>query len=773
MTNNETGITEKLEHYLKYYFGYDAFRPGQRQIMEMALAQQDVLVIMPTGGGKSLCFQLPALLQPGLMIVVSPLIALMQDQVESLQNNGIGATFLNSTLTGQEVYQRHQQILQGKIKLLYVAPERLLSEYFLPFLDEVKQQVGISAIAIDEAHCVSEWGHDFRPEYRQLITLRQRYPDLPMMALTATATERVREDITQQLNLRSPYIHIASFNRPNLYYEVRPKTKHTFGEILQIIRENSGSGIIYCQSRKRVEEVAYKLQQNKIDALPYHAGMADADRTNNQTKFIRDDVNVMVATIAFGLGINKPDVRYVIHYDLPKNLEGYYQESGRAGRDGEISRCTLFFSYGDKSTIEYIIDQKNSEQEKRIAQQQLRQMISYAEAVDCRRTVQLSYFGEIFPGDCGQCDNCCDQKPLEDWTIEAMKFLSCVARTKERFGMNHIIDVLRGSKSEKILSRQHDQLSTYGIGKDKTADQWKMLGRSLINQGLLNETTDGYAILKLNEYSWQVMKKERSVKIAIAPSKTISKEQTALPEQTAELFQILRLLRKKLADQQSIPPYHVFSDQSLREMATKRPQTTDKLLDIYGVGSRKAEKYGDDFLGAIKTYCQTHNLPTVIEKTTPIVAPVVENMLSHTQYQTWELFKQGYSIEEIAEQRHLKATTIISHITELIELNHVANIDQIVLPKHQKIIIEAIEQVGDGALRPIYEVLKERYSFDEIRLVRAVWRQEQSAMGEEKSVSKPNKISQVSRNIQGVEKYSEQVKYSKNVHIIDDDEIYF
>src|SRR4028118_1505521 len=387
---------DSLEEALKHFFGYDTFRLGQRQIVEEALAQRDLLIIMPTGGGKSLCFQLPALLKPGLTVVVSPLIALMQDQVAALQDNGIGATFLNSTLSSQETRSRETAILEGKIKLLYVAPERLLGERFLPFLDIVASKLGISAFAIDEAHCVSEWGHDFRPEYRQMQRVRDRYPDIPIMGLTATATERVRQDIIQQLTLRNPDIHVASFNRPNLYYEVRHKTKHSFAEVLQIIQKKGGSGIIYCLSRKKVDEVAYKLQQSGIQALPYHAGMNDVDRATNQTRFIRDDVQVMVATIAFGMGINKPDVRFVIHYDLPKNLEGYYQETGRAGRDGLPSECLLLFSASDVVKQTAFIDEKPSAEEQEVARAQLQQMVHYAESAACRRASLLSYFGETF-----------------------------------------------------------------------------------------------------------------------------------------------------------------------------------------------------------------------------------------------------------------------------------------------------------------------------------------------------------------------------------------
>lgn len=347
-----------LELALKHYFGYDSFRLGQRQVVEQALQNQDLLIVMPTGGGKSLCFQLPALLKTGLTVVVSPLIALMQDQVTALRDNGIAATFLNSSLNAYQVRSREQAILNRQVKLLYIAPERLLSARFLPFLDLIQHQIGIAAFAIDEAHCVSEWGHDFRPEYRQLKQLRQRYPGVPTLALTATATERVRQDIIQQLGLRQPSIHIASFNRQNLFYEVLPKQKQSYSQLLQLIRQTQGSAIVYCLSRRKVDEITLKLKNDGIAALPYHAGLNDRDRTSHQTQFIRDDAQVMVATIAFGMGINKPDVRLVVHYDLPRNLESYYQESGRAGRDGEAARCTLFFNYGDLKTIEYLIAQK-------------------------------------------------------------------------------------------------------------------------------------------------------------------------------------------------------------------------------------------------------------------------------------------------------------------------------------------------------------------------------------------------------------------------------
>jgi ATP-dependent DNA helicase RecQ len=712
-----------LEQALKHFFGYDSFRPGQREIVEAALQKRDMMIVMPTGGGKSLCFQLPALLKPGLTVVVSPLIALMQDQVEALQDNGIGATFLNSTLSSQETRSRETAILEGKIKLLYVAPERLLGERFLPFLDIVANKLGISAFAIDEAHCVSEWGHDFRPEYRQMQRVRDRYPDIPIMGLTATATERVRQDIIQQLTLRNPYIHVASFNRPNLYYEVRHKTKHSFAEVLQIIQKKGGSGIIYCLSRKKVDEVASKLQQSGIQALPYHAGMNDVDRATNQTRFIRDDVQVMVATIAFGMGINKPDVRFVIHYDLPKNLEGYYQESGRAGRDNEPAHCSLFFGYGDVKTIEYIIEQKPDPQEQRIAKQQLRRVINYADSSDCRRTIQLSYFGDSFPGNCGNCDNCCNQKPVEDWTLEAMKFLSCVARCQEKFGMNHIIDVLRGSKSQKVLQYQHHQLSTYGIGKDRSADQWKKLSRSLLHQGFLEETTDGFPILKLNEKSWEIMKRQRTVEIAIEPQREVQEKVRYLAVEVEGLFAILRTLRKQIADEQFVPPYVVFADKSLRDMAEKRPQNLREFEEVYGVGSNKRDKYGKVFLEAIRTFCQEQDLPTNAGYSDAANHPNLANVASYSQMQTWELYRQGLTVQGIANSRGMSPNTISGHLVELMEMGWELDINLLVDSERQQAIVNAIEVIGDERLRAIYEFLQEVYTFEEIKLVRAWWRQ--------------------------------------------------
>ncbi|PSB34872.1 DNA helicase RecQ [Chlorogloea sp. CCALA 695] len=709
---------QSLESALKKYFGYTSFRLGQQQIIEQALNNQDLLVVMPTGGGKSLCFQLPALLRKGLTVVVSPLIALMQDQVQSLKNNGIEATFLNSTLTSYQVKSREEAILSGKVKLLYVAPERLLSDRFLPFIDLVQHQIGIASFAIDEAHCVSEWGHDFRPDYRQLRSLRQRYPTVPTIALTATATDRVRTDIIQQLNLTKPIIHVASFNRPNLYYDVQPKQKQAYNQLKQLVTKTEGAGIIYCLSRRKVDDITMKLQQDGISALPYHAGLSDGERESNQTRFIRDDARLMVATVAFGMGINKSDVKFVIHYDLPRNIESYYQESGRAGRDGGAARCTIFFGYGDVKTVEYLIEQKTDVQEQRIAKQQLRQIIDYAQGTVCRRTIQLGYFGESFGGNCGNCDNCCNPKPEEDWTVEAMKFLSCVARCQERFGMSHIIDVLRGSKGQKVLQYNHDKLTTYGIGKDRTADDWRLLGRSLLHQGLLGQTNDGYSVLRLNALSWEVMRRKKTVLIAIttAPNPVVDNKETPKAADIEMLYQKLRSLRKKLADEQGVAPYIVFADSSLKTMAQLQPQTLEEFSKISGVGSSKLAQYGQYFVAEIASYTQ--------QSVKVEVRSAIASFPSDSQLLTLKLHRQGLDTAEIATERSLSTSTIASHLAELIEMNQPVDLDQLVIPVRQQFIIKAIKTVGADSLKSIYEHLGESYTYDEIKLVRALWRRQ-------------------------------------------------
>jgi ATP-dependent DNA helicase RecQ len=620
----------ELKAELKRIFGFDEFRAGQEAVVRDALAGRDVLALMPTGGGKSLCFQLPALLRPGVTLVVSPLIALMQDQVRLLRDNDIPASYINSSLEPLEMSRRTAALLRGDYKLFYLAPERLLLPEFLEGpLRAVSQGPGISAFVIDEAHCVSEWGHDFRREYRQLSALRRRHPQIPMLAFTATATLRVRTDIVAQLALRDPALHVSSFNRPNLFYQVRAKTKQTYAELLAQAR-GGGAGIVYCLSRRRVDELALQLQNDGIQARPYHAGL-DADvRRGNQEAFIRDDVQAIVATIAFGMGINKPDVRWVAHYDLPKTLEGYYQESGRAGRDGDPARCTLYFGASDIRTADFLIQQKIDpdtgaalEEEQRIARQQLRQVLDYAESTECRRAVQLRYLGENFAAPCGACDNCCEPRTLQDWTTEARQFMSCIARLaqrRQRFGAAQIIDILRGARSERVLSRGHDTLSVYGIGKQRSVDEWRSVARALLHQGLIDETQDGYPVLSLNAQSGPVLRQELVVRIAAPPKRsrtragsgaaadsaagagTGTRAAAAASPQGSALFEHLRALRKRLADEHGLPPYVVFHDATLREMAERRPLTLSEFAELPGVGQAKLARYGDQFIAVVREH---------------------------------------------------------------------------------------------------------------------------------------------------------------------------
>jgi ATP-dependent DNA helicase RecQ len=595
---------------LKQVFGFSEFRPLQAEIIRDALAGRDVLALLPTGGGKSLCFQLPALVRPGLTVVVSPLISLMKDQVDSLQAGGVAATFLNSSLTAADARARLRGLHNGEYRLLYVAPERLMLAGFLSDL----QRWNVKLLAIDEAHCISEWGHDFRPEYRRLAELRDQFPETPMMALTATATERVRNDIVKQLRLRAPSCYVASFNRPNLTYRVLGKNK-PFNQLLEFVKARpADSGIVYCQSRRSVESVAQRLNENGVPAGPYHAGLEAKERTTNQELFLRDEVRVVCATIAFGMGINKPNVRFVVHYDLPKNIEGYYQETGRAGRDGLPSECLLLFSPGDAVKYSQFIDEKISARERQIARDQLQQMVHYAETGVCRRSVLLSYFGETFAEpNCGGCDNCLTPRETYDGTLDAQKFLSCVYRVREKsgfdFGMNQIVEVLTGAETENVSKWDHHTVSTYGIGKDRERAEWKMIGRELIRLGYLRQLVEKFNVLALTDKGQAVLRQRQSLQL----TKPIAKPKPPSPAKVGRrrageivcdeaLFERLRRLRKKLADQRAVPPYIVFSDVALRQMAHYYPVNRSQFSRINGVGERKLEEFGTDFMAEIEEY---------------------------------------------------------------------------------------------------------------------------------------------------------------------------
>jgi ATP-dependent DNA helicase RecQ len=597
---------------LKSTFGYATFRPLQREICEASLAGRDVFALLPTGGGKSLCFQLPALVRPGLTVVVSPLIALMKDQVDQLQASGVAATFLNSTLDADEARARLRGLHRGEFKLLYAAPERLMLEGW----DDNLRKWNVSCLAIDEAHCVSEWGHDFRPEYRQLAKLRTALPGVPVMALTATATERVRDDIVVHLKLRAPEIFVASFNRPNLTYRVVPKDE-PLKQVIDFVRKREHeSGIIYCASRATAERVAESLAGRGFSARPYHAGLDAAERARNQEAFLRDDVRIVCATIAFGMGINKPNVRWIIHHDLPKNIEGYYQETGRAGRDGLPGDCLLLFSAGDIAKQTHFLDEITDERERGIARTQLRQIVHYAESATCRRAELLEYFGEKFPLDnCGACDNCAEPRETYDGTIVAQKFLSCIYRIAQnsRFGvgLNHIVEVLTGADTDKIRRWGHDRLTTYGIGRDLTRPAWAAIGRELMRLGYVAVAAGEFATLELTAEGMDVLRTRTPV--TLTKPMELPKAKRAAVRREGEiacdelLFERLRTLRKKLADERRVPAYIVFGDTTLRAMARHYPESVEQMEGIPGMGEKKRAEFGAVFAAEIAHHLQTNS----------------------------------------------------------------------------------------------------------------------------------------------------------------------
>ncbi len=584
-------------------FGYRSFRPFQQQIVEGLIAGKSAFVLMPTGGGKSICYQLPALHRFGTAIVVSPLISLMKDQVDALRVNGVRAAFYNSSLRSAEARQVLAQFHDGQLDLLYVAPERLMSEGFLKRL----RQLPVALFAIDEAHCVSQWGHDFRPEYVHLGSLRKLFPAVPLIALTATADVQTREEILQRLELNDAASFIAGFDRPNIRYTVVEKSKPARQLMDFLGRQKDQAGIVYALSRKRVEEVAKKLQQAGLSAAAYHAGLGDLERQRVQEAFLRDDLQVVVATVAFGMGIDKSNVRFVVHYDLPKNIESYYQETGRAGRDGLPAEALLLFGYGDIAISRGLIEQGRNEKQKRIDLHKLKSMVAFAEAQLCRRRVLLGYFGEQLAADCGNCDICLDPPELYDATEDARKALSCVFRVGQRFGAGHVIDVLRGAQTQRIRQLGHDRLSTYGIGRDQGQEVWGSLLRQLIHLGYLEQDVGNYSILKLTAAARPLLRGEEVVRLArprvrVAAAKKPMRKGAAEFHPDPQLFEALRALRKRLAERDHVPPFVVFSDATLAEMASVRPTDEAALLEINGVGGRKLERYGADFLDTIRAH---------------------------------------------------------------------------------------------------------------------------------------------------------------------------
>jgi len=702
---------------LKNQFGYAAFRLHQEAIIRSVLAKKDTFVLMPTGAGKSLCYQVPALMLDGVTIVVSPLIALMKDQVDALRANGIAAAFINSTQSSGEQEEILQQVRLKRIKLLYLAPEKLLRNE-MAFLNTLRD-LGVSLVAVDEAHCISHWGHDFRPEYRMLSTLKTTFPEVPVIALTATADKVTQGDIIEKLGLRDPEVFISSFNRANIQYRVEPKKSDTFLRLLNVIERHKGeSGIIYCLSRKSTEGLVADLELHGIRALPYHAGMDRDQRSRNQEMFLRDEVPVIVATIAFGMGIDKSNVRFVVHMDLPKNIESYYQETGRAGRDGIESEAVLFYSPGDVIKLKKFALVENNPEQTEIMLKKLDEMGKYGQLRTCRRKYLLNYFDEAAEDYCGNCDICLQKGEVFDATEISRKVLATVLLVGESFGMHYIIDLLRGSGSSKIHAR-HLGLDTFGTGKDISKEAWERLVRELIDTGYLSRGDGEYPVLKLTPNAQAVL--SGTAKILFSKRRESSEawatiQGTKLPCESP-LFDELKAVRRKLADDDNIAPYIVLSDATLLEMATYLPQSREQLARVSGFGDVKLERYGSEFLKVIVTYCTKHRLTSRIgmksTKKSQTYRPARE---THTLQQTFTLFRQGHSITEIARIRNILPATVESHLAFYVESGKI-EVQELVDPERIELIRKTIDQVGGTMLTPLRKVLGEDFSYEEIRYV--------------------------------------------------------
>ncbi|HJP63741.1 MAG TPA: DNA helicase RecQ [Mucilaginibacter sp.] len=703
---------------LQKYFGYSEFRHQQEAIILDILAGKDVLVLMPTGGGKSLCYQLPAVLMDGLTIVISPLIALMKDQVDSLNLNGMPAAFLNSSQSPDEQARITEKLKKGEIKLLYLAPERLFGSgsNLINFL----KSLPVCLIAIDEAHCISHWGHDFRPEYLMLAGLKNDFPKIPVVALTATADKLTRKDILEKLELKNPAEFVSSFNRANITYRVLPK-KNSFDQLLDFLEpRKEDSGIIYCLSRKSTEALAADLKAEGYAAEAYHAGMDHADKARNQEAFLRDDVRIIVATIAFGMGINKSNVRYVVHADLPKNIEGYYQETGRAGRDGLPSDALLLYSYGDATKLKGFAKVDGNEEQSAIMLKKLDDMVKYSQLQTCRRQYLMRYFDEDFPDNCGSCDVCLSEVEKFDGTLIAQKALSAVARLKERFGNTYVIDFLRGSKREKIRE-EHKQLKTYGVGADIHRADWFRYIRELVTLGYLQTTDDEYPVLKLTDKSDAVLKGLEKVEL-IATQTTEEREQEIIPYE-AGLLSELKLIRRDIAANQNVPPYIILSDAALLEMATYLPQTLDELHLISGFGDVKLARYGREFLIPVKNYCSKHGLTSRMAQKSAKKERKVKtkgnnnfNRASDTASESFQLYRLGKTVPEIALLRNLAVTTIEGHLSYYIYKGEM-DVAEMVNDDKKHFIKETVESYGAEKLGPLKEILGENYSYGEIKAV--------------------------------------------------------
>ncbi len=714
-------MIEQAKSILKETFGYDNFRLQQEAAITQILNKKDALVIMPTGGGKSIVYQIPALIFEGMTIVVSPLISLMKDQVEQLREYDIPAVYLNSSLRPEEYDYNVKRVQSGEIKLLYLAPETLMME---KTRDLLKGHT-IDCFTIDEAHCISEWGHDFRPEYRQMAEVRKDFPEAVCIALTATATPRVQEDIKQSLNLTDSEAFISSFDRDNLFLKIADK-KDPENQLLDFLytRKNQ-SGIIYCFSRRQVDEIAYLLEGEGYSVKPYHAGLNSRDRAINQREFIRDDIRIIVATIAFGMGINKPNVRFVVHYDMPQNIESYYQQIGRAGRDGLRSDCILLFGYADTQKIKYFINQKEGN-EKQVAEDHLNKLVKYLESLDCRRKPLMGYFGEEYPNEeCGMCDNCLSvDDDVEDMTLQSQKFMSCMVKCGEQFGAGHIIDILRGSKNQKVLENQHDQLSTYGIGLEWSKDQWVQLSRLLLRQnyiskgeyGSLNMEERGHVVLSGSENVFGTLDRSST---AIDGDTVVRTSSDVENNYNEELFELLRVKRKELADDEDVPPYAIFPDTTLIEMAYYFPQNKNALEALYGVGTVKKEKFGDVFVGVVKNFTAEHD---IMERQKSLQKRVKKTVSTEKYIQVGQAFNEGRSVEILAEEHGVKEVTILTHLKKFLDEGNDLRLEGLIeasnlSDRQRDLVMKAMDAKTALMLRPVYDFLNKQIGYDELRIM--------------------------------------------------------
>ncbi len=711
-------MINKATSILKETFGYDSFRPLQKEVIEHILKKRDALVVMPTGGGKSLCYQIPAIIFKGLTIVVSPLISLMKDQVEQLTELGISSVVLNSSLSSEEYQLNSESIKNGKVKLLYVAPETLMMERTMELLSDVE----VNCITVDEAHCISEWGHDFRPEYRGIAKFRKRFQKAVLLGFTATATPQVQDDIIKNLEFKIPKKFVASFDRNNLHLQIVSKSDPFSQTIYFLEQHKNQSGIIYCFSRRQVDELYEELFARKYSVRPYHAGMSDADRAKSQELFIKDDIQIIVATIAFGMGINKPNVRFVIHYDLPKNIESYYQEIGRAGRDGLTAHCLLLFGYGDIRKINYFIDQKEGK-EQRIAKMHLEALVSFAEAYNCRRIQLLGYFGEDYStNNCGMCDNCeKPEKDLSDITEKAQMFLSCIKRTGEYFGAMHIVDVLRGSKSVKVMDKGHDALSTYGIGKDISKEEWLNLSKQFMQNGLIKKELE-FGSLKITNLGYEVLKGSLKIKgkIEIENIAFVPKSDIKL-EYNKSLFEFLRNKRKEIADKKNVPPYVIFPDKTLIEMSTYYPKSLAEMRTIHGVGETKLKKYGNPFLKTINDFYDDNRGKFSFRHPVIVRKKIIEKP---KRFKTvGDEYNSGKSVAELLKKLDIKLSTLVNHLYVYIQEGGSINAKPlfkflVATPHQQKAAIKLFKENGTLALKPIFDKLEGNVSYEDLHILR-------------------------------------------------------